>query len=152
MQLLCCANEVCLHFEYRWKFLFDKNDLYWNQLTLKCTARPAWMHCKEKKQKHQLAIKCTTWRSKLLNFIFRIKCYVTFWWKMKITDPLGLILECQCTISSKYSWSNEEVFDAKRISYSEIGFSAVYILFPVLWDQCEYSEKSEINYWFRLIF
>ena len=50
-----------------------------NQLTLKCTARSAWMHCKEKKQKNQLAAKCTTLRSELLKFIFRKKYYVTFW-------------------------------------------------------------------------
>ena len=43
---------------------------------------------------------------------------------MEITDLIGLILECQCTISSKYSWSDEEVFDAKRISYSELGFAS----------------------------
>ena len=52
---------------------------------------------------------------------------------MEITDLLGLILEikCQCTISSKYSWSNEEVFDAKRISYSElhvhVGFASTIL-------------------------
>ena len=33
-----------------------------------------------------------------------------------------------------------------------INDSAVYILFLVLWDQREYSEKSEMNDWFRLIF
>ena len=33
-----------------------------------------------------------------------------------------------------------------------INHSAVYILFLVLWDQHEYSEKSEINDWFRRIF
>ena len=33
-----------------------------------------------------------------------------------------------------------------------INLSAVYILFLVLWNQREYSEKSEINDWFRLIF
>ena len=33
-----------------------------------------------------------------------------------------------------------------------INHNAVYILFLVLWDQREYSEKSEINDWFRLIF
>ena len=30
-----------------------------NQLSLKCTARSAWMHSKEKKQKNQLTVKCT---------------------------------------------------------------------------------------------
>ena len=30
---------------------------------------------------------------KLLKFIFRKNYYVTFWWKMEITDLLGLILE-----------------------------------------------------------
>ena len=43
---------------------------------------------------------------------------------MEITDLLGLILEMSMQISSKYSWSNEEVFDAKRISYSELGFES----------------------------
>ena len=37
----------------------------------KCTARSVWMHCKDKKQKNQFAVKCTIWRSKLLKFIFR---------------------------------------------------------------------------------
>ena len=31
-------------------------------------------------------------------------------------------------------------------------YYAVYILFLVLWDKREYSEKSEINDWFRPIF
>ena len=44
--------------------------------------------------------------------------------KMEINDLSGLIWKCQCTISSKHSWSNEEVFDAKRISYSEPGFAS----------------------------
>ena len=64
-----------------------------NQLTLKCTARSAWMHCKEKKQKNYFSVKCTTRRSQLLKFIFRKKYVITFWWKMEITDLLGLILE-----------------------------------------------------------
>ena len=64
-----------------------------NQLTLKCTARSACMHYTEKMQKNQLVVKCTTQRSKLLKFIFRKNYYVTFWWKMEITDLLGLILE-----------------------------------------------------------
>ena len=34
----------------------------------------------------------------------------------------------------------------------KINHSAVYILCLVLRDQREYSEKSEINDWFRLIF
>ena len=38
----------------RLKFLFLMNEksyeLILNQLTLKCTARSAWMHCKKKKQ------------------------------------------------------------------------------------------------------
>ena len=33
-----------------------------------------------------------------------------------------------------------------------INHSAVYILLLVLWDQREYTEKSEIDDWFRLIF
>ena len=51
---------------------------YENQLTLKCTAQSSWMHYKEKKQKNQVAVKCTTERSKLLKFIFRKNYYVTF--------------------------------------------------------------------------
>ena len=64
-----------------------------NQLMIKCTARSAWMHCKEKKQTNKLAVKCSTRRSKLLKFIFRKNYYVTFWLKMEITDLLGLSLE-----------------------------------------------------------
>ena len=56
---------------------FDGRQNKHDQLTLKCTARSAWMHCKEKKQKNQLAVKCTTRRSKLLKFIFR-KNYFNF--------------------------------------------------------------------------
>ena len=47
----------------------------------------------KKKQKNQLAVKCTTRRSKLLKFIFRENYYVRFWWKLENTDLLGLILE-----------------------------------------------------------
>ena len=55
-------------------------EIIWNnQLTLKCTAPSAWMHCKEKTQKNQLAVDCTTRRSKLLKFISGNKVYVTFW-------------------------------------------------------------------------
>ena len=43
---------------------------------------------------------------------------------MEITDLLGLILEMSITLSSNYSWSNEGVFDAKRISYTELGFAS----------------------------
>ena len=39
----------------------------------------ALMHFKEKKQKNQFAIKCTTRHSKLLKFIFRKNYYVKFW-------------------------------------------------------------------------
>ena len=35
---------------------------------------------------------------------------------------------------------------------SYINHNAVYILFLVLWNQCEYSGKSEINDLFRVIF
>ena len=62
-----------------------KNETEWlklieheNQLTLKCTASSAWMHCKEKKQKNQLAVKCMTRRSALLKLIFRKNYCVTF--------------------------------------------------------------------------
>ena len=41
---------------------------------------------------------------------------------MEFTDLLGLILEM--SVSSKYSWSNDEVFDSKRISYLELGFAS----------------------------
>ena len=37
---------------------------------------------------------------------------------MGITDLLGLILEMSIHNFVEYSWTNEEVFDAKRISYS----------------------------------
>ena len=66
-------------------FYWIKDHLKHNQLTLKCTA---WMHCKaEKKQKNQLAVKCTTRRSKLLKFIFRKKLLCNFLdekWKLLI--------------------------------------------------------------------
>ena len=52
-----------------------------------------WNNCKEKKQKNQLAVTCTTMRSKSLKFIFRKNYYVTFWWTTEITDLLGFILE-----------------------------------------------------------
>ena len=38
-----------------------------------------WMHCRDKKQENHLAVKCTTFRSKLLKFIFRKNNNVTFW-------------------------------------------------------------------------
>ena len=69
-------------------------------------------------------IKCTTRHSELLKFVFRKNYCVIFWWKMEITDLLAWFWKCQCTISSKYSCSNEEVFDAKIISYSELGFAS----------------------------
>ena len=59
-----------------------------NQLTLKCTARSAWVHCKEKKQSgkvHDPAFK------KLLKFIFSKNYYMYV--KMEVADLLGLILE-----------------------------------------------------------
>ena len=43
---------------------------------------------------------------------------------MEIIDLLGLILEMSMHNFVQYSWSNEEVFDARRISYSELGFAS----------------------------
>ena len=48
---------------------------------LKCTARSAWMHCKEKKQKNQLAVKCTARRSK---FPEKLLCNFGEKWKLLI--------------------------------------------------------------------
>ena len=95
-----------------------------NQLTLKCTARSAWMHCKEKEQKNQPAGKVHDPAFKITEIYFQENYYVTFWWKWKWLIFKAWFWKCQCTISSKYSWSNEEVFDAKRISYSELGFAS----------------------------
>ena len=88
--------------------------------SLKCTVVSVWMHCKEKKQKNQFAVNCTTRRSKLLKLVFKKNYYVTFWWKIEITDLFGLILEMSMHNFVEYSWS----FDAKRISYSELGFAS----------------------------
>ena len=43
---------------------------------------------------------------------------------METTDFLGMILEMSMHNFVEISWRNEEVFDAKRISYSEIGFAS----------------------------
>ena len=52
------------------------------------------------------------------------------------------------------SCKEDQITSAKREWFIclQLTESAVYILFLVLWDQREYSEKSEINDWFRLIF
>ena len=49
-----------------------------NQLALKCTARSASMHCKEKKQKNQFAVKCTTRCSKNAEIYFQEKLLCSF--------------------------------------------------------------------------
>ena len=80
-------------------FSFQNESNAENQLTFKCTARSAWMHCKE-------------------NTICNVLVKNGNFWSFRL--DFGI----QCTISSKYSWSNEEVFDAKRIPYSELGFAS----------------------------
>ena len=48
----------------------------------------------QRKEAEELACgKAHDRRSELLKFIYRKNYYVTFWWKMEITDLLGLILE-----------------------------------------------------------
>ena len=66
---------------------------------------------------HDLALKIT-------EIYFQEKLLCNFLVKMEIAGLLGLILEISMYNSSKYSWSNDEVFDAKRISYSELDFAS----------------------------
>ena len=47
---------------------------------------------------------------------------------MEITDILGLILELSMHNFVEIFLSNEEVFDAKRISYSELGLRREYFI------------------------
>ena len=51
------------------------------------------MPCKEKKQKNQLAVKCTILRSRITKINFQEKLLCNILVKMEITNVLGLILE-----------------------------------------------------------
>ena len=76
---------------------------------------------KKKTHKNQLG-KLHDPAFKITEIYCQEKLLCNFLVKMEITDHLLLIFllwfwKWQCTISSKYSWSNVEVFGAKRISY-----------------------------------
>ena len=80
---ITCIHKNASHFyQYvkaamkyrRFKGAIFRVHYFWNQVIIN-----AWMHCKEKKQKHQLVVNCTTRRSKLLKFIFRQLVLFSIW-------------------------------------------------------------------------
>ena len=75
LNLICISkNESILDSKNKWHFFFKTlNQVSRNRSAcFTCTYTTCLnYYCKEKKQKNQLAVKCTTRRSKLLKFIFR---------------------------------------------------------------------------------
>ena len=96
---------------------------WYNQLTLTCTGRSVWMHCKEKKQKNQLAVKCTTRRFTITEIYFQEKLQCNFlvknvnYWSFRF-DFVNFNAQFHRNILGVTSRS------AKRISYSELGFAS----------------------------